>query len=819
MGNRKPPLFRPHERTWSIRAKTVSLLLVPLLALVVMWLLATAVTLRPGLILLETQTTVDAIGRPAQALLVELQQERKLTAAYLAGQRRDGAAALAAQRSRTDAAVANFRRLSQEQDALRAATPITTARLTEHLQQLDSLLELRESIDRGELDRSGAMRRYTAMTEASLALFGSLIRATDEDLTRQANALLLVSRATEVLAQEDAMITGASAAGRFSAAELSQTVQLIGAQRYMFNTALTDLHPDDQADYVNLARSGPFTRLAELENEILTEARAGADVPVTANAWSTTYDEVATRLHEFELRAADRLAERSRPAALTIIGRIVVTGVFGLIVVVVTVIASIRLGRNVIRRLAGLRQAALELAVDRLPRVVARLRRGEEVDVALEAPPLPYGNDEIGQVGHAFNELQRTAVNSAVEEARVRQGLNEVFLNIARRSQALLHRQLAILDRMERRAEDPTELEDLFRIDHLATRMRRHAEDLVILAGATPARGWRHPVRMIDVVRGAVSEVEDYARVTIRPMAEIGLVGPAVADVIHLLAELIENATSFSPPHTRVTVGGEAVVHGFAIEVDDRGLGMPPEALEEANRRLANPPDFDPAHSAQLGLFVVARLAARHGIKVQLRASAYGGITAVVLLPETLIITDPKELPPRRGAVAALPSGAHPVVSVREDSAAPEDPGEKTASTPRRRTRRSAVAEAVEAEVVGPEPVVAAETVPPERMPAHAARAEAKPIRRQGRHARPEVIEPSPADGPDALPRRIRQRNLAPGLRDMDPAAARTPTQGAPTRSPEELRAMMSSFQAGLARGRRDAQDADASASERDTRR
>src|SRR5690606_30993975 len=151
-----------------------------------------------------------------------------------------------------------------------------------------------------------------------------------------------------------------------------------------------------------------------------------------------------------------------------------------------------------------------------------------------------------------------------------------------------------------------------------------------------PGRGWRNPVPIVDVLRGAVSEVEDYARVSIRPMPEIALVGRAVGDVIHLLAELIENATSFSPPHTRVNVGGEQVSHGFAVEIEDRGLGMPPEAMAEFNARLTDPPEFDPANSAQLGLFVVARLAARHGVRVQLRSSPYGGVTAVALIPDEL---------------------------------------------------------------------------------------------------------------------------------------------------------------------------------------
>jgi hypothetical protein len=215
-----------------------------------------------------------------------------------------------------------------------------------------------------------------------------------------------------------------------------------------------------------------------------------------------------------------------------------------------------------------------------------------------------------------------------------------VFRSLARRSQSLLHRQLTLLDQMERRASDPEALDDLFRLDHLTTRMRRHAEGLVILAGAPPGRGWSSPVRMVDVMRGAIAEVEDYARVSVATRSQAALAGSAVADVIHLLAELIENATTLSPPYTSVRVSGDTVGNGFAIEVEDRGLGMSPTRLAELNDRLANPPEFNPSDSEQLGLFVVSQLAKRHGIRVTLRASPYGGTAAIVLIPLHLVVTD-----------------------------------------------------------------------------------------------------------------------------------------------------------------------------------
>ncbi len=655
--NREPS--RPaRARNWSIRAKIVAVLLVPLVTLVAMWMLTTWVTLGPGLTLLDAQNNLDNIGRPAQALIAELQAERKLSFTYVATDRRD-ARSLTAQRGQTDTAAEDFRRLAGSDGARSAVTDETAARLDELMLYLESLRTLRGEVDSGALDRAVTLRRFTQIIDASFGVYSTLIRVSNEDLAREARALTSLGRAREVLAQEDAVITGAFATGVFPAGDLGQVVQLIGAQRYQFALAQPDLFVTDRVEYETLAGDAAYTSLVALENKVVTDARAEAPPPIDAGTWRAAYDRVAGDLQRLELAAADRLVERGRPQAQFIFGRIAVAGLLGLIAVLVTAIASLRVGRSLIRRLAGLRQAAQELAIDRLPRVVNQLRHGEDVDVAAEAPPLPYGSDEIGQVGHAFNALQRTAVQSAVAEANVRRGVNEVFLNIARRSQTLLHRQLSILDGMERRTEDPTELEDLFRVDHLATRMRRHAEDLVILAGAAPGRGWRNPVPLVDVLRGAVSEVEDYARVSIRPMPEVAIAGRAVGDVIHLLAELIENATSFSPPNTRVSVGAEPVTNGLAIEIEDRGLGMVPARLAEFNSRLANPPDFDPASSAQLGLFVVARLAARHGVAVRLRPSPYGGITAVALIPSLLLAV--------AGEQPALPAGS-PVAATDPDT-------------------------------------------------------------------------------------------------------------------------------------------------------
>jgi hypothetical protein len=236
-----------------------------------------------------------------------------------------------------------------------------------------------------------------------------------------------------------------------------------------------------------------------------------------------------------------------------------------------------------------------------------------------------------------------------------------MFTNLARRSQTLIDRQLELIDDLERNEADPETLEHLFRLDHLATRMRRNAEDLIVLSGADPGRHWSQRMTLVDVVRAAAAEVEEYQRVEFLPLADLEVAGHASVDVIHLLAELIENATVFSPPNTKVQVAGQAVPHGYVVEIEDRGLGMSDEELIQANERLANPPEIDFALSRVLGLYVVGRLAQRHGIKVQLRHSWYGGVTALTLLPHGLLVwpKEPAAMPEPAGAVpgrAELPS-------------------------------------------------------------------------------------------------------------------------------------------------------------------
>ncbi|MFF9641924.1 ATP-binding protein [Kitasatospora aureofaciens] len=325
-------------------------------------------------------------------------------------------------------------------------------------------------------------------------------------------------------------------------------------------------------------------------------------------------------------------------------------------VLLVSLIRGVRAARALSARLAVLRTDTLALAQQEIPDVVGRLRAGEPVPTPPTWTPSRRVGDEVQQTSDGLAAVRQAAVAAIVHQAQGREGTKKVFLNIARRTQILIHRQISMLDALEREHEEPELLRELFAVDHLATRMRRNAENLVILGGALPARRWRNAVPMVNVLRSAVSETENYARVVVQGVPRASLSGQAVADVIHLVAELIENGTTFSPPYTQVQVSAQEVPKGLAVEVEDRGLGMTEEEYERLNEYLANPPELDVSalgDDLRLGLFVVARLAARHDIQVTLRPSPYGGTRAVVLVPSVLL-----EQAEQPAAVPGLPSGA-----------------------------------------------------------------------------------------------------------------------------------------------------------------
>ncbi|WP_424851433.1 nitrate- and nitrite sensing domain-containing protein [Streptomyces sp. SAI-129] len=622
----------------SIRRKIVALLLVPLVSLTAIWAFATVLTGREAARLFSVSHVVEEIGYPVEDTVRVLQQERRQTLVHLADPRAsDGLAALGRSRTATDEAVAEIRRNAADADVRDDLGQAGQERLTAVLDAFDGLGSLRRSVQDGTVDRAQALGLYNRLVDPCHDLLANLNVVDDVGLDKQYRALVNVSRARELLSREDALLGSALVTGRLTRAEVRDVSDLVAQRTVMYDINLPLLPATERGRYQRFWKNASSAPLRVAEQAAVS---SGTPRGVTAQSWDTAAGNVLEELGELDDNAADRYQDRVDPVATSTIAKAVVAGALGLIALLYSLFLSVRVGRSLIRDLKQLRLEAHEASGVRLPSVMRRLSAGEEVDVETEVPRLEYDRNEIGEVGQALNTLQRAAVEAAVKQAELRAGVSEVFVNLARRSQVLLHKQLTLLDTMERRTEDTEELADLFRLDHLTTRMRRHAEGLVILSGAAPSRQWRKPVQLMDVVRAAVAEVEDYERIEVRRLPRVAVTGPAVADLTHLVAELLENATVFSPPHTAVQVLGERVANGFTLEIHDRGLGMAADALLDANLRLAETPEFELSDTDRLGLFVVSRLAQRQNVRVSLQPSPYGGTTAVVFVPDALLSDD-----------------------------------------------------------------------------------------------------------------------------------------------------------------------------------
>ncbi|MEY9966529.1 signal transduction histidine kinase [Streptacidiphilus sp. MAP12-16] len=843
-------------RSRSVRAKIIALLLVPLASLTGLWAYTTAGSVSQVWGLIQVSTDYRWFGTPADDLSRALQDERRAAVAYAAAPAGKGDLdTLHRAEVATDQLAAVVR--AHASDAGKLADLNATQRLALNgvLTQIAGLPASRGQTEHHQLGWDDVYQWYT---DAQTPFFTLRLQLSDlqaGDLTREAGNLIELVRAREYISREDALMSGARAAGHFTESEFQNFLATIDGGSLLFSVYQPQLPDQEAALFTGFTSGQDYATLAGLQEQVSGLGVGRAVAGVDAAHWQTAANSVLDQLSRLDVQAATIEGDRARSYAMGVIWRDGAVGLAGLLAVLLTLLVSLRIGRGLVRELVELRNSAFELAGVRLPEVMRRLRDGERVDLASEVPEVPARmgeHDEIAQVGRAFNAVQRAAVEAAVQQAELRRGIAAVFVNLARRSQALLHRQLTLLDEMERRAEDPDELEDLFRLDHLTTRMRRHAEGLIILSGSAPGRTWRRPVRVLDVVRAAVGEVEDYARVRVHRMPPVAVVGGAVSDVIHLVAELVENAAVFSPPHTQVRIQGEEVANGFALEIDDRGLGMGEEALIAANNRLATGGDFDLADSDRLGLFVVSRLSTRHGVRVSLRRSPYGGTTAVVLLPRELLAPVSS-----RPGDASAPDGdetSEPALPVQRRRMGRELPQSARIAAAQSPTRPRPAVPAVPADG---EPVAS----PLPRRRALPTRADSYLAARDGardgaagdgslreggsgdggtreggtrdggtrdasvrdlvlRGARtpeapaqdastPQAPAQAPAPVAPLLPRRVRQANLAPQLRvaaaeeGEGHRAHPEPEQPAGReRSPEEVRATFASFQRGLSRGR-----------------
>ncbi len=460
---------------------------------------------------------------------------------------------------------------------------------------------------------------------------GALLQVEDSQSVQRALMLRAVSGPQPSLSSDDdASLQQAQRQEAVDLANFNASVDLAEQQNY--SNTVSGPPVDGAAQQESLAEalltgSSAAHPLTQQQGRILAAANVNEDMSSTIGKVRQVTDGLTGNISS--------LANSSRTDAST---DLLVTSLVTLLLLLLVALVSTIVARSLIRPLRKLRADALDVAGNRLPQMVRRLSQSEGADEGVEIEPIGVtSTDEIGEVARAFDQVHREAVRLAADEAMLRGNLNAMFINLSRRSQSLIERQLSLIDSLEQSEQDPGRLSSLFRLDHLATRMRRNSENLLVLAGHEVSRRWSQPVPMVDVLRAAISEIEQYERVVLNVQPGIVVVGQAVNDVVHLVAEIVENATTFSPEDIQVYVSGQPLTSGgVLLDITDSGVGISDQEMSHANWRLDNPPVVDVAVSRRMGLFVVGRLAARHGIRVRLRHAQAGGLTALIWLPDTV---------------------------------------------------------------------------------------------------------------------------------------------------------------------------------------
>ncbi|MET0134396.1 MAG: nitrate- and nitrite sensing domain-containing protein [Kibdelosporangium sp.] len=778
-----------------------------------------------GYLISEGLEARDFSGYLGQAIdpLVEfesvVQKERTISLRALGGDS-DAAAGLQAQRDTTNAVLAKIAGLAE---VVQNLNPDAVSQSNAAFTELSALLQkVRQGVDVRQASVADVDGFYTGLAGVVITgLEGSARTTPDAATAAEETTAVDLFWVTDQHSRAFGLAAGGVARGVLSVPDRLLVAQLSGAYRNQLTALTSRLTDPEKARYDRLVASGAW-KTAIVAEDALAQ-RGKLDVPLAD--WIAAEEQVSAELLGLwgdHFRHAESLAEDAANELLT---QAIIAGSLVLVLSVVAFLIAVRLANALVRRLRRLRTNTLELADKRLPAMVQRIADGHEVDVDAELTRVDHGTDEIGQVAEAFETAQRTAVAAAAAEAKTRGGFNKVFLDIAHRSQIVVHRQLEVLDVAESKQSDPEHLELLFQLDHLATHARRNAENLLILGGGQPGRKWHTPVKLEDIVRSAISETEDFVRVSAVRLPDVKVLGAVVADLIHLLAELVDNATSFSPPDAPVTVRGNIVGKGVVVEVEDQGLGIGFEERDRLNETLRNPPDFQAmALSGQrhLGLFVTGQLAKRHNIAVNLQESAYGGIKAIVLVPLSATQIEDREPQQQQQQVSsgATRTGRHQAAQPPSHQAAqpPSYVPQRTQDPVPRLPRKAAdgahrLWPQEEPEPFSlPEATTVFEAFEPmtpvedaEQSPAPAPREQSSAPAPRERPTAPAPRERPPGSSRrgdrSPLPRRQRQANLVPQLQ-LDAQDKKKTSQPRRTRTPEEAQNSMSSFQRGTRQGR-----------------
>jgi signal transduction histidine kinase len=621
---------------------------------------------------------IAGFGRQVTALVDELQTERDLSAGYVASGRPKALPAdppgwdvvkqgpppqnitngLQKQQDAVNKALASYRdaqgKVSDSLDKL-ALGKVQAAGSA-----LDSLSNLRNAVTKSKLTQSAALDQYTGMISSLLDINVEIGRkGGSAELSQSVTALNDLSRAKEAVSQVRAELYKVAFAESFELGEFQDFSGLLAEQDAAIARFRADAS-DTQRTLFDDEVSGQAVLTVSRIQRAAVNRQQTANLQLDPEQWfaaATTrlqlMRQVETSLLSSVVSEAQTLRDNARRSAIT-------TGIIILVILTIAVLTSLLIARSMTRPLRRLRSSALDVAENRLPQAIQRLR-GTDADTG-EIGVEPIGidtRDEIGEVARTFDAIHEVAIRLATEQAALRNNVNAMFVNLSRRSQGLVERQLKLIDELETGEQDPDQLSNLFKLDHLATRMRRNSENLLVLAGEDAGRRWGRPIPLVDVLRAATSEVEQYHRIQLTGVPDVEVMGHAVNHVVHLVAELLENATVFSSPESKVLVHSQRLSDGGAmIEIEDRGIGMTAQEISDANERLANPPVFDVSISRMMGLFVVGRLSQRHGITVRLRQSELGGVSAFVRLTNEVLANRFDQRPEPVGADSTrLPAG------------------------------------------------------------------------------------------------------------------------------------------------------------------
>ena len=633
-------------RRMRIRSKLFAIVVAPIVALIVLAGSGLRTRIDDGQKANQVRrfAVLAAAVRPVTQRLAD---ERALSVQFLVAKTDTTPDALTAARTQLDQAITKLRAATKRSGAV-------PPKLAEHLgaAEADFLLvkQTRGQLDAGAVNADHVVQNYSSAVDHLLDFideFGNIPELSDAAITRATQAAAEVGVAREGYAIERDLVVSALSAGSLTIEQygtLRARQQQVADQIRRFKhdaspaaaKAITDLEtkvsmaPANEMEQA-AANSGPYAPLVG----------SPSDYAVLATQRTTALTTIENQASNAVLTAARAKATASRAAE-----RNYLAGTLGALAVALGL--AVLVARSLVRPIRELTQAATDAAEVHLPRLVEAIHsadavNGSATDFAL--PPIAVrSKDEIGGLARAFNAVQDVTIRTAIEQINLRRSVGDMFVNLGRRSQTLVDRQLELIDSLETAERDPDALNDLFALDHLATRMRRNAENLLVLAGEEAPRKWGQAIPLVDVIRAAVSEVEDYPRVDVVAQDELFLAGHAASDIAHLLAELIENATSFSAPTTRVRVRVEQAGERCLVSVVDQGIGMSDTDLANVNERLANPPEADFSLGNRIGFFVIGRLAKRTGTAVRLGRSSSSGVIAQLALPPTLVTANAGEL-------------------------------------------------------------------------------------------------------------------------------------------------------------------------------